>query len=136
LENPVTDINLAMEVNYFQLSRAEYFVPVSVKIPGSELALASRRGAQRTLIDFIGEVKDDYGVTIQNVRDKLDIKLSDETAAQLARGPIQYETGFTLLPGKYVIKILARDAETGRIGTFQAAFTIPNLNQIGRGACG
>ena len=84
LENPVTDITIAMEVNYFQLNRAEYFVPVAVKIPGSELALARRGGAQRTLIDFIGEVKDDYGITIQNVRDKLDIKLSDQTAAQLA----------------------------------------------------
>src|ERR1041385_5530963 len=127
LENPITEISLAMEVNYFQLNSAEYFVPVAVKIPGSELALARRRGAQRTLIDFIGEVKDDFGVTVQNVRDKLDVKLSDETAAQLATRPILYETGFTLLPGKYVIKILARDAETGRIGTYQTAFTIPNL---------
>jgi len=129
LDNPVTDITIAMEVNYFQLNRAEYFVPVAVKIPGSELALARRRGAQRTLIDFIGEVKDEFGITIQNVRDKLDIKLSDDTAAQLAKRPIQYETGFTLLPGKYVIKFLARDSETGRIGTFQAGFVIPNLNR-------
>src|SRR5205823_5474635 len=129
LENPVTEITLAMELNYFQLNSAEYFVPVAVKIPGSELALARRRGAQRTVIDFIGEVKDDYGITVQNVRDKLDVKLSEATAAQLARRPIQYETGFTLLPGKYVIKVLARDAETGRIGTYQASFAVPNLNR-------
>ncbi|HMB82359.1 MAG TPA: hypothetical protein VKI43_19920, partial [Vicinamibacterales bacterium] len=129
LDNPVTDISIAMEVNYFQLNSAEYFVPVAVKIPGSELALARRRGAARTVIDFIGEVKDDYGITIQNVRDKLDIKLSDDTAAQLATRPLMYETGFTLLPGKYVIKLLARDDETGRIGTYQAAFTVPNLNR-------
>jgi VWFA-related protein len=129
LENPVTEITIAMELNYFQLNTAEYFVPVAVKIPGSELTLARRRGAQRTVIDFIGEVKDDYGITVQNVRDKLDIKLSDDTAGQLGKRPIQYETGFTLLPGKYVIKFLARDAETGRIGTFQSAFAIPNLNK-------
>ncbi len=127
LENPVTDITIAMEVNYFQLNRAEYFVPVAIKIPGNELALARRGGASRTLIDFIGEVKDDFGNTIQNLRDKLDIKLSDETAAQLARRPIQYETGFTLLPGKYVIKYLVRDAETGRMGTYQTSFAVPNL---------
>jgi len=129
LENPVTDIAIAMEVNYFQLNRAEYFVPVSMKIPGSELALARRRGAARTEIDFMGEVKDDYGITIQNVRDKVDVKLSDQDAAEIAKRPVQYETGFTLLPGKYVIKVLARDAETGRIGTYQAAFKIPNLNR-------
>jgi VWFA-related protein len=129
LDNPITDITIAMELNYFQLNSAEYFVPVAVKIPGSELTLARRRGAEHTVIDFIGEVKDDFGITVQNVRDYLDIKLSDETAAQLASRPIQYETGFTLLPGKYVIKLLARDDETGRIGTYQASFTIPNLNK-------
>jgi VWFA-related protein len=61
LDNPVTDITIALEVNYFQLNSAEYFVPVAVKIPGSELELAKRRGAARTLIDFIGEVKDNFG---------------------------------------------------------------------------
>jgi hypothetical protein len=129
LDDPITDIPIAMEVNYFQLNRAEYFVPVAVKIPGSELALARRRGALRTTIDFIGEVKDDFGITQQNVRDKLDIRLDADTAELLATRPIQYETGFTLLPGKYVLKILARDAVTGRIGTYQAAFAIPNLNR-------
>ncbi len=127
LGDPITELTIAMEVDYFQLNRAEYFVPVAVKIPGSELALARKGGAEHTLIDFIGEIKDEYGSTISNVRDKIDIKLSGETAAQLAKRPIQYDTGFTLLPGKYVIKFLARDAETGRIGTYQANFVVPNL---------
>src|SRR4029078_4018771 len=75
LDNPVTEIPIAMEGNFFQLNRGEYFVPVSVKIPGSELALARRRGAQRTLIDFIGEIKDDYGLTHSHVRDRLGLNL-------------------------------------------------------------
>jgi len=129
LPDPVTDLTIAMEIDYFQLNRAEYFVPIVVKIPGRELALAKKGGAERTLIDFIGEIKDNYGSTITNVRDKVDIRLSDATAAELAKRPIEYDAGFTLLPGKYVIKFLARDAETGRIGTFQTAFVIPNLNK-------
>jgi len=127
LGDPITDLTIAMEVNYFQLNRAEYFAPITVKIPGSELVLARSGGAERTLIDFIGEVKDEYGTTIQNLRDKVDIKLSGETASELSRRPIEYDTGFTLLPGKYVIKFLARDSETGRIGTYQTPFVIPNL---------
>ena len=78
LGDPITELTIAMEIDYFQLNRAEYFVPVVVKIPGSELALARKGGAEHTLIDFIGEVKDDFGTTIQNVRDKVDIKLSDD----------------------------------------------------------
>jgi hypothetical protein len=47
----------------------------------------------------------------------------------LSKRSIEYDTGMTLLPGKYTIKLLARDDETGRIGTFQTSFTIPNLNE-------
>jgi VWFA-related protein len=129
LDDPITELHIAMEIDYFQLNRAEYFVPIVVKIPGRELALAKRGGAEHTLIDFIGEIKDNYGMTITNVRDKVNVKLSDATALELAKRPIEYDTGFTLLPGKYVIKFLARDDETGRIGTYQTSFVIPNLNK-------
>jgi len=130
LDDPITDLTIAMEIDYFQLNRAEYFVPIVVKIPGRELALAKRGGAEHTLIDFVGEIKDLVGgITVSNVRDNVNIKLSDETAQELAKRPIEYDTGFTLLPGKYSIKFLARDDETGRIGTFQTTFVIPNLNK-------
>jgi VWFA-related protein len=130
LEDPITDLTIAMEIDYFQLNRAEYFVPIVVKIPGRELALAKRGGAEHTLIDFVGEIKDLVGgTTVSNLRDNVSIKLSDATAAELAHRPIEYDTGFTLLPGKYRIKFLARDDETGRIGTYQTTFVIPNLNK-------
>lgn len=130
LEDPITDLTIAMEIDYFQLNRAEYFVPIIVKIPGRELALAKRGGAEYARIDFVGEIKDLVGgTTVSNVRDTIRQKLSSYTAAQLAKRPIEYDTGFTLLPGKYSIKFLARDDETGRIGTFQTTFVIPNLNK-------
>ncbi|MFZ1944862.1 MAG: VWA domain-containing protein, partial [Acidobacteriaceae bacterium] len=115
------------------LDRAEYFVPIVVKIPGRELALAKRFGAEHTLIDFVAEVKDETsGMTVSNVRDNVDVKLSDATAAELARRPIEYDSGFTLFPGTYSIKFLARDDETGRIGTYQTSFTIPDLNKVNK----
>jgi hypothetical protein len=126
LGDPITDLTMAMEVNYFQLNRAEYFVPIAIKIPGSELALAKHGGAEHTLIDFLGEIRS-IGPA-NNVRDKIDIKLTDATAAELASRPITYDTGFTVMPGKYRIKFLARDAETGRIGTYETSIDIPNLN--------
>ena len=130
LGDPVTDLTIAMEINYFQLNRAEYFVPIMVKIPGRELALAKKFGAEHTLIDFVCEIKDEItGATVSNVRDDVNIKLSDASATELARRPVEYDTGFTLTPGRYSIKFLARDDETGRIGTYQTTFVIPNLNK-------
>ncbi|MGA9463428.1 MAG: VWA domain-containing protein [Terracidiphilus sp.] len=131
LEDPITELTIAMEIDYFQLNRAEYFVPMVVKIPGRELALAKKFGAEHTVIDFVCEIKDMVGgITVTNVRDYVDIKLSDATAAELAKRPVEYDTSFTLMPGRYSMKFLARDDVTGRIGTYQTEFVIPNLNKV------
>jgi VWFA-related protein len=129
LGDPITDLTIVMELNYFQMNNAEYFVPLAVKIPGNELVLAQREGAERTVIDFIGEIKDESGTTMTNLRDKVEIKLKGETSSRLASSPVQYDAGFTLFPGRYTIKFLARNAETGRIGTFHADLVVPNLNR-------
>ncbi|MEZ2348838.1 VWA domain-containing protein [Terriglobus sp. RCC_193] len=130
LGDPITELTIAMELNYFQLNRAEYFVPLTVKIPGRELALAKKFGSEHTVIDFVCEIKDEIGGnTVTNLRDNVDVKISDATAAELTKRPIEYSTGVTLLPGRYSIKFLARDDETGRIGTYQTSFIIPNLNK-------
>jgi VWFA-related protein len=128
LGNPITDLTIAMELNYFQINNAEYFVPLAVKIPGSELVLAQKAGAERTLIDFIGEIRNQYGTIISNIRDKAEIRVKGVTTTVLAANTVQYEAGFTMIPGEYTIKFLARNAETGRIGTYQADFIVPNLN--------
>jgi VWFA-related protein len=129
LEDPITEIPMALELNYFQISSVEYFVPISVRMPGSELARPRTDGSSRPRIDMIGEIKDEYGVTMRNWRDLIEFSLDRTEAGRVANRPIQYETGLSLLPGKYVIKVLARDGTAGRIGTYQHAFTIPNLEQ-------
>src|SRR5450759_50317 len=87
---------------------------VSVKIPGSDIELARKGGAEITRLDFIGEVKDSKGVLQGTVRDDIAVKLKGETAGQLATRNLEYDTGFTLQPGAYTLKFLARENETGK----------------------
>jgi VWFA-related protein len=127
LGDPLTDLSLTAEIDYFRLAKDRYFVPFSVKIPGSEIALAKKRGYAQTEFDFIGQVRDEHTKLIAVVRDGIKIKLSDQTAAQLAASPLAYDTGFTLPPGKYSFKFLTRENETGKMGTYETNFTIPDL---------
>jgi VWFA-related protein len=127
LGDPVTDMDLAMEIDYFRLARDRYFVPLAVKIPGTEIELARHGGAETTRFDFIGQVKDAKGTVVANVRDNIPVKLKGETAQQLARTTLEYDTGFTLPPGTYTAKFLARENETGKMGTFQTKFVVPDL---------
>lgn len=126
-EDPITDIPIAMELHYFRISEAEYFVPISVRMPGSDFARARPNGASRVVIDVVSEIKDEHGTTMRNLRDKLEFGLDALQTGRVAARPLQYETGFSLLPGNYVIKMLARDTTTGRLGTYVREFSIPNL---------
>jgi len=127
LEDPITDLPLSVEAHYFELSRDEYYVPVSVRLPGSEVARVPRRGKDRAAIQVIGEIRDKFGNTVRNLRDRIELKLDSVSGEQLAARALHYDCGFTLLPGSYRIKVLARDDASGRIGTSVQAFEVPNL---------
>lgn len=128
LGDPVTDLTLALEVDWFRLARDRYFVPVSVKIPAAEIELASRGGTAQTEFDFIGQVRDARGSLAAAVRDTVRVKLGQEQAGEAAARHFQYDTGFTLPPGEYRLKFLARENHSGKMGTFETPFTIPDLS--------
>ncbi len=128
LGDPVTDLGLALEVNYFRMARDRYFVPVSVKIPGSDIELAKSKGAEKTRLDFIGQIRDAKNQLQGSVRDFIQVQLKGENAGELSKRNLAYDTGFTLPPGKYTLKFLARENETGKMGTFETKFTIPDLS--------
>ena len=127
LGDPVTDLTLALETDYFRLMRDLYRVPVTIKIPGTDIELAKKGGAKTTRIDFLAEVRDAKGVLAQTIRDNIQVKLNEETAAELAKKTVAYDTMIALSPGTYTINFLARENETGKMGTFRTKFTIPDL---------
>jgi hypothetical protein len=99
LGDPLTDLSISGELDYFRLSRDRYFVPFSVKIPGAEIALAKSKGNAQTELEFIGQVRDDHSKLVGVMRDGIKIKLAEQTAAQLSSRPVGYDTGFVVPPG-------------------------------------
>jgi uncharacterized protein (DUF2141 family) len=102
-------------------------VPVSVKIPGSALNFQSKGSKAATELDFIGAVQDAKGKAVSSVRDTIPLKLDQAKATEVTRKQIQYDTGFTLPPGKYHLRFVARENGGGKTGTFETTFTVPDL---------
>jgi VWFA-related protein len=128
LGDPITDLSVALETDYFRMASDRYYVPISVKLPGSDLELAKHGNAESTRLDFIGEIRDSKNAVAGSVRDFITVTLKGETAAQLAKRTVAYDVGFVLQPGTYTVKFLTRENQTGKMGTFQAKFVVPDLS--------
>ena len=127
-DNPVTDLPIAVEVDYFRLEKTKYFVPISAKVPGSALIFHGKGAKQATALDFIAEVYDARNRSAATVRDTIPLKLDQSVAGQVTQKSIQYDTGVTLTPGTYKLKFIARENGDGKVGTFETPFTIPDLS--------
>jgi VWFA-related protein len=125
--DPLTDLPLMMQVDYFRVGATQYFVPISVKIPASVVELASKGATGVTQFDFIGQIQDETRAVVGNVRDFIKINLDKDNAAKSGRKSFQYDAGFTLEPGRYRMKFLVRENQGGKMGTFETRFTVPDL---------
>jgi VWFA-related protein len=127
--NPVTDLPLALQVDYFRVSATSYFVPVFIKIPRSVIAMAIKSsGTATTQFAFAGQIQDEQHAVVGNVRDDIKVKLDQDTASKASRKSFQYDAGFTLEPGKYHMKFVVRENVSGKMGTFETRFTVPDLS--------
>ncbi|HTX35020.1 MAG TPA: VWA domain-containing protein [Bryobacteraceae bacterium] len=125
--DPATDLPLALEVDYFRISPTAYYVPVSVKIPGSLIALAAKGAGGETEFDFVGNVMDERKAVVSTFRDYIKVKLDAGDKERLATRNFHYDAGCTLEPGRYRIRMLVRENQSGKMGTFDYRFVVPDL---------
>lgn len=124
---PATDIAVYMDASYFLLNESRYFVPVSLLVPGSQIPFVSGGDKDKATLDIIGQVIDEVKRPIGEVRQT--IKLDLDPSLKARQKNIEYTTSFNLPPGKYEVKFVVRENQTGRMGSFVAAITLPDLKK-------
>jgi len=124
---PATDIAVYMDAMYFRLDANRFFMPVSLVVPGSQIPFVKGGDKDKATIDIIGAVIDDNKRPVGRVRQTVPLKL--DAALQARQKNIEYTTSFDLPPGKYQIKFVVRENETGRMGSFIAEVTLPDMKK-------
>jgi VWFA-related protein len=124
---PATDVAVYLQALYFRLEGDKFFIPVSLIVPGSQIHSVKNGDRDKANIDVMGQVKNSQGIVVGNVRDN--VKLTLDAAQQVQRKNIQYSTGFTLAPGKYHLKFVVRENQTGAMGSFETDLQVPDLKK-------
>jgi len=124
---PATDVAVYLQALYFMSGKGLYFIPVDVIVPGSQIPFVKGGDREKATLDFVGQVKDAQGIVVGNVRQT--VKLAVDAAAEVQRKNIQYSTGFTLASGKYHLKFVVRENQTGNMGSFETDIQVPDLKK-------
>ncbi len=124
---PATDVAVYLQALYFRVSKDSYFIPVSLIVPGSQIPFVQGGDRDKATLDIMGQVKDAQGLVVGNVRQT--VKLAVDQSQQVKRKNIQYSTGFALAPGRYHLKFVVRENQTGTMGSFETDIQVPDLKK-------
>jgi len=125
-DTPVVELPIAVETAYFRLDNKQVFVPISAKLASSALQWAQKSGRRQVEFDFAAEVHDSQSGRVAGaLRDTITVRLDNERYEELQQNALVYQGGIILPPGNYKLKFLARENESGRIGTFEDALKLP-----------
>jgi hypothetical protein len=78
-------------------------------------------------LDVLGAVRDERGFPVGRFRETL--KLPPGTGTTLAGKQILYQSGVTLPPGRFSVKVVVRENTNGTMGSFEAPVIVPELKQ-------
>ena len=124
-DDPEVDLPVAVETSDFRLNGNQIFVPISAKLAPSALQWAQKRGSHETSFDFAAEVRDAKSNRVVGaLRDTISVKIDAEHFQDLQQHALLYQGGIILSPGEYKLKFLARENESGRIGTFEQKLSL------------
>ncbi|MGH9865374.1 MAG: VWA domain-containing protein, partial [Candidatus Acidiferrales bacterium] len=124
-DSPRVELPIALEVSQFRLSSGEVYIPIAAKLPSGALQWAAKRGSQEDEFDFAAQMEDSGNKrVVAQLRDTINVRLGAEHFEQVHRNALLYQGGMILAPGSYRLKFVARENETGRIGTFEQALDI------------
>jgi VWFA-related protein len=124
---PATDMAVYLDAMYFRLDENRFFVPVSLIVPGSQIPFVKGGDKDKATLDVIGQVIDEVKRPIGSARET--VKLNLDPALQARQKNIEYTTSFNLPPGKYHLKFVVRENQTGRMGSFEADITLPDMKK-------
>ena len=124
---PATDMAVYLDALYFRLDENRFFVPVSLIVPGSQIPFVKGSDKDKATLDIIGTVIDEAKRPIGQARET--VKLNLDPALQARQKNIQYTTSFNLPPGKYRLKFVVRENQTGQMGSFEAEITLPEMKK-------
>jgi hypothetical protein len=94
-------------------------------VPGSAIPFVRANDQERATLDILGVVLDEQKRPVGRIRDT--VKLAVPESAQVRQKNVQYNTGFLLEPGAYHVKIVLRENQTGKLGSFQTDLVVPDF---------
>jgi hypothetical protein len=126
---PLPGITLLAHAAAFRGQKPTTSVVVAVEVEGSDLQFASREGKFVDDLEVSVIAIDATGKIRGGDRSVLNLGLKPETRQRVAASGIRTQTRLALEPGRYQIRVAARETGAGRIGTVNYDLEVPDFSK-------
>jgi VWFA-related protein len=126
---PATDVALYLQALYFRLADGKFYIPMSLVIPGSQINAVQVKDKTKATIDIRAEVRNGQNIVVGQLPPGTQVKLDVDANQQVQKRNVQYSTGFILAPGKYHVKFVVRENQSGNMGTFETDINVPDMKK-------
>ena len=133
LDQPFVDLPFVVETAYFRRPDKKFTVLLAAKIPGSQVAFLRKSHKEETEFDFAWKLTDDKNHVAGGLRDTLPVRVTSDTLEEIIDSNLFYEGEVILPAGKYNLKAVVRENESGKIGTFEAPLVVTDVADAGLG---
>ncbi|HET6180762.1 MAG TPA: GWxTD domain-containing protein [Candidatus Sulfotelmatobacter sp.] len=116
--------------DYVRVTEATTLVPSTLQFKNRELKfgpLTRTDGIDRAAVDILGRVSTLTGRVVETFEDTLHVDVPHELLARVAGDSATYSHGSLLPPGRYKLKIAAKDVNGERIGVWARNLVVPQF---------
>jgi VWFA-related protein len=126
--SPTSELPTSLSLDYIDSPQNDgAMLTIAMQLPAEALAFDPAEGKFKAQVDVAGYVYNDKGQTGASFQERLTANADSMEIAHQRGRALYYASNVRLAPGLYQVRVAARDARSGRIGTAMQWVEIPDL---------
>lgn len=123
------DLDVAAELQYLFSNTKQADLTINTFVNARNLDFKKAGDRYHASFDVVGFVLDQLGKSRGGISQTINADLSEESYQHALASGLSYTANAQLPPGYYQVRLIVRETESGKIGTFSRYFEVPDLSQ-------
>jgi len=121
-------ISFDVLANFVRATSDTVLVPITVQIKNRDITFVNTNGVERGTVNIFGRLTTLTGRVAQTFEDTVHVDIPHDLLAKSAERAAVYGKALPLQPRRYLLELVVKDVNGGRLGTWRHELHVPDFN--------